>query len=872
MAKKQILSPEQDFAANPAENVWVQANAGTGKTSVLVQRLLRIMFRSADCKNSGILCLTYTNAGAGEMRNRILAALRGWAMMSDDDLRDALFSVAEHVSPSDIDIAHAREIFFYYIDNPDMLKIKTIHGFCEEILRRFPIEAGISPSWSLVSGVPQKILLQEAFNRLINTSYEDTVVFTAFERIVERVSENFLDDLLGLLSSKYRDLFQINDIINYRKYFIDTTYNFLKLDDLICSENNTDELEKIIETATEIQKSKKTPVDYLDNIITLTKQYIDTTVDFEKYKTAYLKQDGNIQVKILKNDFLTSEAMRVYQINQQNINRTIFQDTVALFDLCVAFNKKYHQIKQEHNLLDFDDLILYTRKLFSDSATMGWVLSQLDVSLSHILVDEAQDTSPLQWDILRMISGDFFASSKTSQMPNSMFVVGDTKQSIYGFQGADPSAFSHSRAEIAAQIKNNMRDIQEIPLAQSFRSVAPILNTVDSFFSDKDVRDLTGFVNNSHKCFRLHDKGYVHINKLYSKQDDTDTSLTGYINDISDEIQRVLNTNKYQPSDIMVLVQRRSLLAAPLVAELKRRNIAVAGSDRISLPDFPLVRDLLNLVRWCLDDTDDFSLCCVLKSPMFYLKEVDIYKLCAIRNDTNRTIKQSDSDAKTITVYDVLEQSLPDVYARLTTIKDNAQNLSPYSFFCDVLNTDNTRQRFVSALGAQVIDPLEEFITICLSYERTQSGTMRDFLKWFITGGSEVVRDMNTASGVRIVTVHGSKGLEAPVVFLVDTVRMPKSEKILSLETGRAPVWLWGVGAADSAIYNTLSEQCADKKLAEYYRLLYVAMTRARDILYIYGYSATSSAPEKSWHTQLWRVFSTSDQSDFIRITNEDIA
>jgi ATP-dependent helicase/nuclease subunit A len=488
------------------------------------------------------------------------------------------------------------------------------------------------------------------------------------------------------------------------------------------------------------------------------------------------------------------------------------------------------------------------------------------------LVDEAQDTSPLQWDILRMISGDFFASSKTSQMPNSIFVVGDTKQSIYGFQGADPSAFSHSRAEIAAQIKNNMRDIQEIPLAQSFRSVAPILNTVDSFFSDKDVRDLTGFVNNSHKCFRLHDKGYVHINKLYSKQDDTDTSLTGYINDISDEIQRVLNTNKYQPSDIMVLVQRRSLLAAPLVAELKRRNIAVAGSDRISLPDFPLVRDLLNLVRWCLDDTDDFSLCCVLKSPMFYLKEVDIYKLCAIRNDTNRTIKQSDSDAKTITVYDVLEQSLPDVYARLTTIKDNAQNLSPYSFFCDVLNTDNTRQRFVSALGAQVIDPLEEFITICLSYERTQSGTMRDFLKWFITGGSEVVRDMNTASGVRIVTVHGSKGLEAPVVFLVDTVRMPKSEKILSLETGRAPVWLWGVGAADSAIYNTLSEQCADKKLAEYYRLLYVAMTRARDILYIYGYSATSSAPEKSWHTQLWRVFSTSDQSDFIRITNEDIA
>ena len=183
MAKNHTLSPEQDMAANPTENVWVQANAGTGKTSVLVERLLRILFRTPDCGTSGILCLTYTKAGAGEMRNRILKALRGWAIASDEELSEMLINVAEQKTITDADIAHAREIFFKYIDNPDILKIKTIHGFCEEILHRFPLEAGISPTWSLVSGAPQRVLLQDTFNTLINKPTSDNRVFDAFSHL-----------------------------------------------------------------------------------------------------------------------------------------------------------------------------------------------------------------------------------------------------------------------------------------------------------------------------------------------------------------------------------------------------------------------------------------------------------------------------------------------------------------------------------------------------------------------------------------------------------------------------------------------------------------------------------------------------------------
>lgn len=227
MLKKTTLSTEQDNAANPSNNVWVQANAGTGKTSVLVQRLLRILFRTPDCGATGILCLTYTNAGAGEMRNRILKSLRQWATSTDQELVELLDGVSLHKPVTDADIAHARSIFYHYIDNPDILKIKTIHGFCEEILHRFPLEAGLSPSWTLVSDSAQRVLLQDTFDRLINSPNNDPRVHSAFSHIVGRVSEYYVSDLLSVLSQQYKLFFDVSDIVKYREYFVETTSNFL---------------------------------------------------------------------------------------------------------------------------------------------------------------------------------------------------------------------------------------------------------------------------------------------------------------------------------------------------------------------------------------------------------------------------------------------------------------------------------------------------------------------------------------------------------------------------------------------------------------------------------------------------------------------
>lgn len=887
MAQKRSLSPEQDRAANPAENVWVQANAGTGKTSVLIQRLLRILFRTDELEETGILCLTYTNAGAGEMRNRILRALREWATADDAELSALLAGISEQVQPTAADLTRARRIFFKYIDNPEILKIKTIHGFCEEILHRFPLEAGVSPAWSLVSDASQRVLMQDAFDKLINTSQknisDNARINDAFAHIVGRVSETYMDDLLKVLSTQYKHFFDIKNIDNYRNYFIDTTKYFLNLNFDISDDFAPEKLKFIINAAQEDINIAKKPAQYLINIINLTKQYIDKTIDFEKYKTAYLKADSGKISAVSKKEYLVAEQERVYDLNQYMANRRVFEDTVALFDLSAAFTKTYQELKSHRNLLDFEDLILYTRRLFSNPDTMGWVLSQLNISLSHILVDEAQDTSPLQWDILRMLSGDFFAEGDTQSRRHSLFVVGDTKQSIYGFQGADPRAFASSREEIAAQIKNNMRTIAEIPLAQSFRSLGAILHTVDVFFGDSSVVAKTGFVNNPHKCFRVGKTGLVEMHKLASKQDHN-IDVLDYIRTIADKIKSLIDSGECTARDIMVLVQNRHPMAPILVNELKRRGIDVAGSDRIILPDFPAVRDLMNLVRFCLNTNDDYSLCCVLKSPFFRLTEQNIFNICSVKNAANKDKKSAGQQIASITVFDVLQDMHPDIFTVLCEIVQWSESMAPYSFFTRVLNTNGIRESMIAALGGQIVDPLEEFMTICLAYERTQTGTLRHFLKWFITGGSEIKRDMDASSGVRVVTVHGSKGLEAPVVFLIDTVRTPKSENILPIvpemlpesmrrESERHPMpWLWVPRADDSMRRADAANALMDARIAEYYRLLYVAMTRARDRLYIYGFTPHKNAPEMAWHSQLWRVLQSAPGAEFdgetIRIKN----
>ena len=884
MSSKKEFSPEQEKASDPARNVWVQANAGTGKTSVLVQRLLRILFRTADAPggDDGILCLTYTNAGAGEMRNRILAALREWATADDEDLRELLRGISHERAPTGDDLARARAIFYEYIDNPNTLKIRTIHGFCEEILRRFPLEAGIQPAWKLTSGADQKRLLKETFQELINNSGEEGLN-SAFSRMLDQVSEYSLDDLLDILTGQYRRFFNnINDF-NYKKQFINTIKQFLNIGDAAERAFYSPAAVKNRKSIPDAIAAESKQAGYLLKISEQIKKHSEqrmTGEDFGEYKSAFLTAAGTKIVNVAKKGYLAREQDLVYALSQESANREIYENTIALFELTDAFAAKYRQIKLSRGLLDFDDLILYVNKLFSDPSKMGWVLSQLDNNVRHILVDEAQDTSPEQWEILRSMTTNFFTDGDKDN-PRSLFVVGDTKQSIFSFQGADPESFAASKDSIGAQIENDLRQIAEVPLAQSFRSTAPILSSVDYFFNDVSISSLSNFNNNPHKLFRAGDAGLVELHPL-SKPAENQDSAAGrreFVCEIAGKIENLLQNEQLEsagrpilPSDIMVLVQRRAPFAAPLIAELQSRNIPVAGSDRIKLPEFPAIRDLLNLSRFAVDPTDDYMLACTLKSPLFRMGESELFKLCNNRNKN--------------TLFSNINELNKEVYKQIKLIIAQ-RNLPPYSFFMRILNTDGRREKMIGALGRQIIDPLEEFLTICLSYERTQSGGLQDFIKWFVDGGSEITRDTDANAGVRIVTTHGSKGLEAPIIFLIDTIRTPRSANAVRIAepvpisgaqaTGVGPeycgnTFLWRGRAEFSETFDRAAGKRYEIQLQEYYRLLYVAMTRARDRLYIYGFNNTKEPPADAWHTALTKVLpghpdATADADGVVRIS-----
>ena len=383
------------------------------------------------------------------------------------------------------------------------------------------------------------------------------------------------------------------------------------------------------------------------------------------------------------------------------------------------------------------------------------------------------------------------------------------------------------------------------------------------FFDCPEIIKQTKFINNKHKCFRQQTDGFVEIHNLFKCDETGDKKNKLYANMIADKIESLVKSENIKPKDIMILVQRRGPFVDFLSAGLKKRGIDIAGNDRIKLPEFSAIKDLLHLIRFCIDDKNDYSLCCLLKSPFYQLKEQDIFNLCKIKNNEKLSL-----------FHNVLFDKKSDIYYDLIDICEKSKKLAPYSFFTYVLNKNNNRKKFISALGKQIIDPLEEFLTMCLAYERTQSGTLYHFLKWFITGDSEIKRDMDASQGVRIMTVHGSKGLDSKIVFLIDTLSFPKPNEILDVNylhnNHQYDLWLWKSG--NSKIIQDISDKNKQDSIAEYYRLLYVAMTRTADKLYIYGCDS-ERAPDMVWHKQLWNIFSQVKDSyineDTVRITND---
>lgn len=886
----------QSKAADPLASAWVSANAGTGKTHVLTKRVMRLLL--AGTPPERILCLTYTKAAAAEMSTRVFRALSKWVTAPPNDLHKTLADLLER-EPAPEETARARTLFAAAIETPGGLKVQTIHAFCERLLQRFPLEAGVPPGFTILDDGMARTLQREAIDEVLRaaTRDPDCQLGHALRIAIAHAVDDRFDELLA---QAIRQRAWLDAAIRMNR---DETAAFADADALLrrafairphaTREDIQAELAGVI-GETDLQRLRdvlsggsKTDMKQAETIakaIASPDAASRATQLLAYFKNGAGEPRASLMTKALQaahpdlDAIVTRAQTRAIELHAELCGLNLVAATVALYHLADAVLQEFKNAKTSRAILDYDDLILKTANLLNPghyeegSTATEWVLFKLDGGLDHILVDEAQDTSPEQWRVIEALATEFFTGAGAREEQRTLFAVGDEKQSIYSFQGADPAKFAQKGSTFEKLAAGAGHDLRRVPLDVSFRTVRPVLDAVDGVFSDHArTPGLTAQRTPiRHIAKRLGHAGIVEVWPTEVPQDAPGTDawqpldetpgvspVTRLADRIAETIDGWLRNHEQLPSegrkiragDILILVRKRKPFAAAMVAALKARNIPVAGADRLVLTEQIAIMDMMALGDFLTLPEDDLSLATVLKSPLFDLDDDDLMAIAAGRKGTlwKALLEHAGTDAR----YKAAGDTLKNWRAR-------ADYTPPYEFFAGLLGKEGGRTKMLSRLGGEAADALDEFLDLALSYDDGAPPSLTGFLAWLRECDREVKRDMDPGRNeVRVLTVHGAKGLEAPIVFLPDTCTTASSRQpggIVTLDDietpqGAPPPFVWCVkGASRLEPVRTATGAIADADTAERNRLLYVAMTRARDRLYVAGFESRSGRARGCWY------------------------
>lgn len=868
----------QRTAADPGASAWVQASAGTGKTKVLTDRVLSLLL--AGTPPQRILCLTFTKAAAAEMANRLAQKLSGWSIADDARLEADLYDLlGREAGPEER--LRARRLFASVLDCPGGMKIQTIHAFCQSLLRRFPLEAGVAPHFTLMDERRAAEMMAEAREAMLLRARHggDDALAEALALASLWAGEEGLTGLLADLAAergRLRRQFQrggglAGAVAEVRAHLgLEPGETSAGIIANACEDSAFDGA--ACRAAVEVLfAGKPTDVKCAEKVAPWLAAAPARRVElFDSYCSAFLTNDGTVRKRLATKDCaeavpaLEAEAERLLAVRARWNAARVAEATAALLSLGAAMLDSYDAAKTARAFLDYDDLILAARDLLAGKhGEAAWVLFKLDGGLDHILIDEAQDTNPDQWAVVRALTDEFFAGRGAAEdRLRTVFAVGDSKQSIYSFQRADPRAFEEMRARLAEQVPAAEARWEEVALQVSFRSVRAVLDAVDGVFNKDGARD--GVVPPgqalTHVPWREEDGGLVELwPPVAPEPADAPDEWKPPVERIRGDNPRarlarliarrikamvggeVLESKgrPIRPGDVLVLVRRRNAFVEELVRELKARDVPVAGADRLVLTEQLAVMDLVALGNALLLPEDDLTLATVLKSPLFGLSEDELFRLAHGREGT---LWQALKDRA---------GEFPEAHALFADLLALADRVPPHELFAEVLARRGGRRRLVARLGWEAEDALDEFMALTLAYEREHAPSLQGFLRWLESGAVEIRRDMEQGSdAVRIMTVHGAKGLQAPVVFLPDTLQVPRDlPRLLWLgERGEETlVWAPRKGVMDP-VTQEAAEAAREDAMREYRRLLYVAMTRAEDRLYVCGWETRQAAPEGCWY------------------------
>ncbi|WP_417316966.1 double-strand break repair helicase AddA [Emcibacter sp.] len=880
-------TPEQRRASDPAASVWVGASAGTGKTFVLTNRVLRLLLDGERASPERLLCLTFTKAAAAEMANRINDRLAVWAVCSEEKLTEELTGLLDH-RPSEEIRQRARKLFAEVLEVPGGLKIQTIHSFCQSLLGRFPIEASLAPHFKVMDDLTSGEYLQRARDIIFSEARGEgnRVLSEALAHISARVAEQTFAELIQELIGERGQLDRLMDRFQTVAKVMFKLRNFLGLgptetkEDVLeaaCNEANFDGagLRLVLPHMLAGGKTDKKNSEIMAHWLSTPEERLAGLSD---YQLVFLKKDGDVRASLVTKkvqeacpqalQIMQEEAERLLRVNERCRLLAMLDNTKALLAIGEAFGSAYRESKRRHAVLDYDDLILTVTGLLGKPDVADWVLFKLDGGIDHILIDEAQDTNPEQWQVIRTLAGEFFAGEGAREITRTIFAVGDVKQSIYSFQRADPRQFVESRAHFECRAGEISRDFHDVSLDLSFRSTAAVLNVVDRVFEATEHRKALSFSHEEiiHKPHRTGEAGLVElwpVEIMPEEAEEEDWSPPKIqkpsrspemrlARRIADTIHGWLKSGEklhssdrpITPGDILILVRKRGKFDDYLIRALKSRGIPVAGQDKMVLTEQLAVEDLVAAGNFVLLPDDDLTLAVVLKSPLVGFDEEELFELAHGRKKGDslwgRLLRRRNENERFSGAVDYL--------TKLTGYADFAP---PFEFYSYLLGPLRGREKILARLGEEASDPMDEFLSLAMAYEQNNVSSLQGFLSWVGRSKMEIKRDMEQGQDqVRIMTVHGSKGLQAPIVFLPDTCQTPvKENKILWAEHDGVPLMLWPGGAANAVgPAAEAREKNREIRDEEYLRLLYVALTRAEDRLYISGWEGKQKRRDGCWY------------------------
>lgn len=852
----------------PLPSVWIHAHAGSGKTHALSERVLALLVRGVD--PGAIVCLTYTKAAAAEMRARILRQVTALHRLTGEDRRARLAALLGH-EPTPADDAMAATLFDRFTLGTDGgVVLETIHSYGHLLLRQFAAEAGLPQDFTVLEGPALARLTARALDRLSATP-ADEALGAALNTLAQGLRPQALQELLAQIVADqrhWRALWQahsdaslsaaltawhgVDDVRTAASDFRRALVALLPFQPELAAHSNQAErrLGEFLAQAAAAPEA---------DVVTLC----------EGFEAFALKQDGTLRAALIGKRWGAGHALppalealiAAYTAYKTGLSaRAARDDTLALAIVARGYLAAIEAEKLAAQALDFDDVIYHTHRLLTDPALFGLVLSQLDRRIEHLLLDEAQDTSPQQWQIVQALAGDLIAASPDAA--RSVLVVGDRKQSIYSFQGAAPARFAQEYAILSDQLQGADKRLHKEALTHSRRSGTAIIALVNALMQQPEFARAAGEHEQPHATIHTSRAGRV---VLYPPTPRAEPQLRAPLTVIREHAQRESTAEHLardiarrvrqwlaQPrilastgapitaGDIVILVRKRKPLVVPLLRALQREGIAVAGLDRLHLREHLAVRDLMALMRWIIDPDDDLALAHALRSPIFDRSAEQLEALAIGRSGS---------------LFAALAADSPDA-ARLRHYRARL-DASPYAWLTEVLEHDGARARFTRRFGEEVHEVLDELKL--LAAEAAEEGlSLARFHQSLVESQAEIKRELDAgeASQVRILTVHAAKGMEAPVVILADHATPPEDHAAQML-------WLGGMPAFTLSREAIVAPRLAAAKAAretegyeEYLRLLYVALTRPREELHLCFSDSYRDHPARPlWHDCLAQAF-----------------